>query len=386
MPAKAKYDLLLKGGELLDPGQRRSGRNDIAFAGGKVAAVGPGLRGGDAAQVIDISNRLVTPGLIDLHAHLYFGGFPIAVKPDEACLPAGVTTALDAGSSGGANFGAFHEYIIRPARTRLRALLHIGALGLAPLVVTGGELLDKRYIDVDRTADALKNNRGTVLGVKIRMHMNAMPREDDRDNLRKAREAADKGGGRLMVHVSGTPIPLPEILELLRPGDIVTHLYNGYERGVLDATGKVLSEVRRAAERGVVLDVGHAGVHLSIPVAQKAIQQGLLPTTISTDLHHNAQRHIYTMPELIAKFVAFGMPLEEAVAASTCRAAVAMGLQQEIGGLSVGMAGDAAVFDMVESAVTFVDATGNSLAGKHQLRPVLTVKDGQVAWRAEGGK
>lgn len=381
MPATLRYDLLLKGGELLDPGQRRSGRYDVAFTGGKVTAVTATLPAA-AAQVIDVANKLVTPGLIDIHAHFYLGGFSLSVNADEAFLPAGVTTAIDGGSAGWANYAGLQEYVLRTSRTRLRALLHIGALGLAVGPVKGGELKDKAYIDVDRTADALKNNKGRVLGVKIRMHVNAMPKEEARDNLRKAREAAEKGGGWLMAHVSGTPIPLPEVLEQMRRGDVVTHIYNGYEYGILDANGKVIPEVRRAAERGVVLDVGHAGVHLNIPVAQKAIQQGLTPTTISTDLWINPQLRIYTMPELIAKFVALGLSLEEAVAASTVRPAATMGMQQEIGGLSPGMAGDAAVFELVEGPVTFVDSAGNSVPGKLQLKPVLTVKDGQVAWQA----
>ena len=350
---------------------------------GRVSAVAERIEAETAAEVVDVAGRLVTPGLVDLHGHFYHGGNGSAVAADEACLPSGVTTGLDAGSAGFANYGAMRDYVFPAQRMRLLALLHIGAVGLAHSRAVGGELRDLRLIDVDATAGEIRANPGFLLGVKVRMERNAVSHWDAREALALARKAADDSNSLLMVHVSGTPIPLPEILDVLGEGDVMTHAFNPHTEGILDGRGALRPEVLAARERGVVIDVGHAGVHFGIEVARQAIAQGFPPSTISTDIHIPPPGRVtYRMHELIAHLHALGMPLEDAVEASTARPAAVLGLGDEIGSLAPGMAGDAAVFELVEGAVSWVDMSGGSAEGELRLDPALTVLGGEVAWRA----
>ena len=226
--APAVYDLLLKGGNLLDPGQGIvNHKRDVAFQGGQVAEVAENISPERAASVVDITGKVVTPGLIDLHGHFYHGGTGSAVHADQNCLSAGATTGVDAGSSGFLNLGAMRDYVFPAHRTRLLAFLHIGAVGLAANRVLGGGLQDLRIIDVDQTADAVKDNPGLLFGIKVRMELNAVAHWDAPEAMRRARAAADQSGGKLMVHVSGTPIPLPQILEFMGPGG---HCYPRLQR------------------------------------------------------------------------------------------------------------------------------------------------------------
>ena len=376
------YDLLLKGGTLLDPAQGIHDRRDLAFQDGRVAAVAERIDPSLASNVVDVSGKLVTLGLIDLHGHFYHGGGGSGVHADQNCLSAGVTTGIDAGSVGFLNYRAMKDYVFPAHRTRLLAFLHIGAVGLAVNRILGGGLQDLRVIDVDQTADAIKANPGFLFGVKVRMHLDAVAHWDAPQAMKLARAAADQAGGRLMVHVSGTPIPLPEVLEFLGAGDIATHAFNGNAEGILDRKGKLRSEVRAAAERGVVMDLGHAGVHCDVEVAKAALEQGLPPDTISTDIHLAPPgRKVYLMNDLVSKFHALGMTLEDTVAASTSRPARVLGLQDSLGSLAPGMAGDAAVFDLREGRFVWHDMAGHNVEGKSRLDTFMTVRDGRVVWR-----
>ena len=372
---------------MLDPGQNIHDRRDIAFRSGKVAAVAERIPSSQAKDVIDVSGKLVTPGLVDLHGHFYDGSCPSACRADEACLPAGVTTAVDAGTAGWANYPAMRDYVFPTQKTRLLAFLHIGAVGLTLSRVLGGDLQDLRVIDVDRTVDAIKANPRFLLGVKVRMHVDAVVHWEARNALNKAKDAAKKAGVRLMVHIAGTPIPLAEILSVLEPGDIATHIYNGEREGIIGPAGKVRSEVWEAARRGVVLDVAHGGGHLcDLEVAKGAIDQGLLPSTISTDMNTpRPGRRAYAMNDLISQFHAMGMSLEDAVAASTSQPAKAIGLESQLGSLAPGMAGDGAVFTLTEGKFTWPDLFGQAVDGKLRLDTFLTVRDGSVVWK-EGQK
>ena len=376
------YDLVLRGGTLLDPGQNIHDRRDIAFKDGRVAAVAERIDPAQAGQVVDVTGKLVTPGFIDLHGHFYHGGNPDAVNPDEPCLSAGVTTGIDAGTAGCANYLAMRDYVFPASKTRLLAFLHIGASGLLLNRALGGELHDIRLADADRTADTIKENPGFLIGVKVRMALDAVSYWEAHTALMRAREAADKAGVRLMVHVSRTPIPLPVILEVLGPGDIATHIFNGFPEGILDRNDAIRPEVKAAAQRGVVMDVAHAGVACDIEVARAAIRQGFSPTTISTDIHTPPpSRVVYRQNDLVSKFHALGMPLEDAVAASTSRSARALGLENEIGSLAPGMVGDVAVFDQRERRFVWQDMANHTVDGKLRLDTFLTMRDGVVVWR-----
>ncbi len=379
----AAYDLVLTGGNLLDPAQGiNNERRDVAFKDGKVAVVADSISPDQGSQSIDVSGKLITPGLIDLHGHFYHGASSTAVHADQTCLSSGTTTGVDAGSSGFLNYGAMRDYVFPAHRTRLLAFLHIGAVGLSANRVLGGALHDMRIIDVDETVKAIKANSGFVFGVKVRMHWDAVARWNAHQAMAKAREAATEAGVKLMVHVSGTPIPLPDVLEHLGPGDISTHAFNGNPEGILDGAGKIRPEVRAAVDRGVIMDVAHAGVHCDVEVAKAAMDQGVMPDTISTDVHiAPAGRTVYLMNDLVSKFHAMGMTLSDAVAASTSRPAQVLGLQDSIGSLGVGMEGDAAVWEQRQGRFVWHDSAGHNVDGALRLDTFATVMGGAVAWR-----
>ena len=380
--AAPDFDLLLHGGTLLDPAQNLHARRDVAFKDGTVAAVAERIDAARAASSMDVTGKLVTPGLIDLHGHFYHGGNPTAVNPDLLCLSAGCTTGVDAGSAGFLNYQAMRDYVFPAHRTRLLAFLHIGGVGLAANRLLGGGLHDMRIIDIEQTAEHIKQNPGFCFGVKVRMHTNAVAYWNAHEAMRAARAAADQTGSRLMVHVSGTPIPLPEVLEYLGPGDISTHAFNGHPENILDRNRKIRPEVRAAADRGVIMDVAHAGVHCDVAVSRAALEQGLPPHTISTDIHNPPpDRTVYQMNDLVSKFHAMGMPLAAAVGAATSAPAAALGLQDQIGSLAPGMAGDAAVFDLREGRFVWFDAAGQRQEGKVRLDTYAALRSGRVAWR-----
>ena len=382
MTTAPAYDLLLTGGTVLDPAQGINGRRDIAFKDGLVAKVAERIDAADAKDSVDVAGKLITPGLIDLHGHFYHGGNPTAVHPDEICLSSGTTTGIDAGSAGFLNYEAMRDYVFPAHHTRLLAFLHVSGVGLANNRLLGGGLHDMRMIDVDQTADAIKNNPGFCFGVKVRMHVNAVAYWDAHDAMKAARAVADQAGTRLMVHVSGTPIPLPDILEFLGPGDISTHAFNGNPENILDRNLKIRPEVREAADRGVIMDLAHAGVHCDVEVTQAALEQGLPPTTISTDIHNPPpDRTVYKMNDLVSKIHAMGMSLPDAIAASTSTPAKVLGLEGSIGSLAPGMSGDAAVFDMREGKFKWIDSAGHTQEGEVRLDTFLTVRAGQLGWR-----
>jgi dihydroorotase len=374
----APWDLLIRRGTLIDPAQSIVATRDIAFRNGKVAAVAETLAA-DGTEVIDASGALVTPGLIDIHTHVYHGLY-IGRHADQTSLANGVTTVVDAGSAGWMTLPGFRDYVIPTYRTRVYCFLHIGATGLAINRIMP-ELANINFAQVEEAARAVAENRALVLGIKVRIAHGGTGRDDQanaREALRRARQAADLAGVRLMVHVSDTPIPLPEILDHLREGDIATHVFNGNAEQVLGPDGRVRSEVQAARERGVVLDVGHASVHCDINVARRAIAEGLRPTTLSTDLHRPPPgRIVYNLRGLMSKFLALGMTLEDVVASVTSRAAAAIGKSAELGSLAPGMAGDAVVMDFEDGHFTYVDSAGHELKTSRRLRTRHVIREGR---------
>ncbi len=372
------WDLLIRGGTLIDPAQSIAAPRDVAFSRGTVAAVSETLAGA-ATEVIDATGALVTPGLIDIHAHVYHGLY-IGRHADQTSLVNGVTTVVDAGSAGWMTLPGLRDYVIPTYRTRVYAFLHIGATGLTINRITP-ELGDITFAQVEEAARAVTENRALVLGIKVRIAHGATGpgnQANAREALRRARQAADMAGVRLMVHVSDTPIPLPEILDHLREGDIATHIFNGNAEQVLGPDGRVRGEVRRARERGVVLDVGHASVHCDVNVARRAIGEGLLPTTLSTDLHTPPPgRIVYNLRGLMSKFLALGMTLEDVIASVTTRAAAAIGRSAELGSLAPGMAGDAVVLDLEDGRFTFVDGGGNEVKASRRFRTRHVIREGR---------
>jgi dihydroorotase len=372
------WDLLIRGGTLVDPAQSISAKRDVAFRSGKVAAVAEALTG-EATEVIDARGALVTPGLIDIHTHVYHG-LATGRHADQTSLANGVTTVVDAGSAGWMTLRGLRDYVIPTYRTRVYAFLHISATGLTINRVMP-ELAEIKFAQVEEAARTVAEHRTLVLGIKVRIAHGATGQDNKtnaREALRRARQAADLAGVPLMVHVSDTPIPLDEILDHLRQGDIATHIFNGNLEQVLDTGGRVRGAVRAAQERGVVLDIGHASIHCDVKVAQRAIGEGLLPTTLSTDLHTPPPgRIVYNLRAIMSKFLALGMSLEEVVASVTSRAAAAIGKSAELGSLTPGMAGDAVVMDLEDGPFTYVDGAGNEVKANRRFRTRHVIRDGR---------
>lgn len=336
----SRLGLLLKGGEVLDPGAGLAGALDVRLREGRVAEVGPALApGGD--RVDSVAGRLVVPGLIDLHAHCFIGAADFGPRTDEVMARTGVTTMVDGGSAGAALIEGMRRLVIERARTRILAFLHISAIGLAWMRI--GEVHHLAYADVD---------------------------------------AAEALGTRVMVHVTTPPVPLADLLALLRPGDIVTHFLHGRGDGILDARGQVKPEVRAARERGVVFDVGHGRRHVNFEVARAAFRQGFPPDTISSDLNTPATAGVAKdLPHTMAKFLNLGMPLAEVIRAVTATPAAVLGRAGELGTLRSGAAGDVTVLEHERGRFEFEDNDGQRMTGPERLVPVLTVKDGEVWWR-----
>lgn len=375
------YDLLLKGGDVVDPSQDMHQRCDVAFRDGRVAALAPDLSIEATREVIDVSGHVVTPGLIDIHGHFFYRGWPGAVDPDAACLPAGVTTAVDAGSTGWGNYPAFREYILQPSHTRLYAFVHLCATGLTSLTARIGELQNLAFAQTDQAIRCIAENPEHVLGVKVRIDHRATGEANALPALEMARQVADATRSQMMVHVSGTPLPLVRIFDFMQPGDVATHILNGHAHGILDGNGRIRPEVREARARGIILDVGHAGVHFDLNVGRAAVSQEFWPDTLSTDIHTPPpDRVVYDLLGVMSTFLALEMPLEAVISSVTDKAAAAIGANAGLGTLQVGSAGDAAVLERQEGDFAFVDAAGNQVQAGQRLTALLTVKAGQ-RWR-----
>jgi len=370
-----QYDLLLKGGKIIDKSQGISGKLDIAFAKGQIAAIKVGIPAEQSAQVIDVTGKLVTPGLIDIHAHVFTNCTNLGIAVDDICPRTGVTTLVDAGSAGWVTLPGFRKYIIEQSITRVLCLVHISTLGL---IYSGiGEMLNIDYANTEAAAQAVAENRDVAIGVKVRQGQSIVG-ENGFEPLRRAVKAAEISDTFVMVHIGSMPYTLPEALKLLRSGDIVTHCFHGRETGVLDENGKLLDEVRVARREGIIFDIGHGAGSFSFKTARVALDSDFPPDVISSDLHASSiNGPVFDMPTTLSKFLYLGMPLEDVIEKSTAAPAKVIG-REELGALKIGTTGDVAVFELVEGEFELRDAAGNTVTANQRLMPVLTIKDGRV--------
>ena len=371
-----KYDLLIRGGALIDPEQGLHDRRDIAVSGGRIAEVAPEIFEENAQTVIDASGKLVTPGLIDLHVHVWWGVAHLGIEPDPNCVARGVTTVFDAGSSGADTFPGFKKYVIDVSATRIRAFLHVSSQGQLSRDI--GELSDLRYADVGRAVRMCEAHRDDILGVKIRMSRNIVG-ENGKEGLKRAREVCEATGLPLMLHPNDSPVSMPEMLAEMRPGDILTHCFHRSDTGVLNSSGAVLPEVQKAVENGILLDVGHGAGSFAFDVAEAALAQGIRPGTISSDLHrYNLNGPVYDLATTLSKFLLLGLSLDEAIEKVTAAPARAMGMLGEIGTLKPGAAADLAIFDLKDGTFAFTDTKRQTRTGEQKLDPVSTVRAGRL--------
>ena len=370
------YDLLIKGGTVIDPSQGLNAMRDVAVSGHKVAAVDAGIPESQAADVLDATGLIVVPGLLDLHVHSFVGGSHYGVDPDVGQISKGVTTALDAGSAGADTFAAFRRYILERCDTRLFALLNISSMGMISDKI--GELEDLRWADVDAAVRVGRDNRDHILGIKVRLSR-MMTGDHDVDSLKRAVDAAEGLGRFVMVHIGNSETSLEELVQLLRPGDVVTHAYTGHPHGVLDAAGKVIPGILEAQRRGVVFDVGHGAGSFSFDVAEKALSQGFHPDNISSDLHvYNIEGPVFDQVSVLSKFMWLGMSIDDAVRLSTQTTAKTMGLGDGLGTLQVGAEADVALLRQEEGRFIFTDAMERSVTADKKLSHVKTIKAGRV--------
>jgi dihydroorotase len=384
-----KFDLLVRNANILDPSQDLSGKRDIGIRHGVIEAIDASIAPERALRVLDANNRLVTPGLIDLHAHTYAYGSAIGIPADELIAQQGTTTVVSAGDAGANNIAGFRRLSLPGSRTRQFAFVHIAVAGLAGFPVP--ELFNIDYAQVDVTARAVAENADFVIGVKVRMSENVIARHGV-EPLKRAVAACEKSGvpAKVMCHIGGVQSRelMSQILDLLRPGDVLTHCYSGAPNAAGEGTnivqgGRLLPAALAAKQRGVVFDVGHGGGSFDYTIAEAAIQQGCPPDTISSDIHVFSG-NTPGMPYLhwvMSKFLNMGFTLQQVVTMATANPARVIGRVPKLGTLQNGAPADLSIFDVVEGPVLFVDTRNNERNGKVYLDPWTTVLGGVVFGR-----
>ncbi len=382
--AQTQYDLLLRGGHLIDPKNRVSARRDVAIKSGKIAAVAENIPASQALKTVDVSRLYVTPGLLDIHVHVYAGtgmhgaySGDLSVYPDPFSYRTGVTTVVDAGSSGWRNFPDFKDRVIDRSRTRVLAMLNIVGHGMG-----GGKIeQDTSDMDARATADLAKRYPGLVVGIKTAHY--AAP---DWIAVERAVEAGTLADLPVMVDFGSF---LPErpfqdlVLKKLRPGDIYTHTYLSMVP-MLDEGGRVLPYLFEARKRGIIFDVGHGGGSFLFRQAVPAIRQDFIADSISTDLHVGSMNAgMKDMLNVMSKFLNMGLTLDDVIARSTWRPAEII-KRADLGHLTVGAAADVTVLRIERGGFGFVDVNGARLRGTRKLVAELTIHNGRVVWDLNG--
>ena len=373
------YDLLIKGGTLIDPAQNIHANKDVAFSNGVVAAVDDNLSNADALEVLDASGCLVTPGMIDLHVHVFYGVSHYGIEPDPTCLAKGATTVVDAGSAGADIFPGFRKYVIDVSETRILAQINISSQGMLTQEI--GEFEIPEYADVDKACAMIEKHRDVILGVKVRLTKHSIVSErSGMIPLHHAREAADAAGLPIMVHPQDAWCDsIDDILAVMGERDIVTHCFHGSRCGILDDDGKVRKSVHEAMERGVVFDVGHGAGSFSWDTVETAMGQGVAPQTISSDLHiYNVNGPVYDLANVVTKFLHLGMSLDDAIAKVTSVPAEVILMSDKIGTLAHGAWGDAIISELREGEFQLMDSRGEARTSRQNFVPITVVKGGRV--------
>lgn len=379
-----KYDLVIRGGEVLDPSQSLRARRDIGIRWGIIETVQETIAAERALKSIDASGKLVMPGLIDLHCHVYPYGSAIGIPADELVQFQATTTVVSAGDAGVNNLAALRRFIVAQTRARMYAFVHIANNGLSAF--PAAELYNIDVAQTEACAMALAENADFLLGVKVRMSENVIYKHG-LEPLKRGIQACEMCGwpAKMMVHIGGveTKELMSQILDLLRPGDVLTHAYSGAPNMSNVFTnivqeGRLLPAALAAKQRGVMFDVGHGGGSFDFTVAEVAIPGGCTPDTISSDIHvfSGNSPGIPFLPNVMSKFMTLGFSLEQVVAMATTAPAKIIDRAPKIGTLQVGAPGDVAIMELVEGPVSFVDTRNNKRDGKAYLKPVQTVING----------
>ncbi len=377
------YDLIIKGGRVIDPRNAINRILDVAIVEGKIQKVAEEIYAGNTDRVIDASGMLVVPGLIDVHTHVFVGeaktfagGFP-SVSPDDFSFRSGVTTMVDAGTSGWRSFERFKTTVIDRSDTRVLAFLNITGAGMV------GKPLEEDLQDmsIDSTMQTLTNYPDILVGVKIGHYQGQGWEPFER--AMAVSQAVDKP---LFLECHLPNLPLPEILERMNPGDIFTHIYGAVDDRdwLINSQGQVIEHVLKARDKGVYFDVGHGGGSFHYQLAVPAVSQQFYPDSFGTDLHrYSMNAGMKDITNIMSKFLNLGMPLEEVIAAATWKSAVMIG-REDLGHLSPGAIADIALLKLETGEFGFVDAAGYRISGDRRLTPELTLREGRVKWDLNG--
>jgi dihydroorotase len=379
-----EYDLLLQGGHLIDPKNRISGVRDVAIKDGKVAAVAPKLDPKRAVKAVDLAGLYVTPGLVDIHVHVFAGmgernsyAGDNSVYPDGFTFRAGVTTVADAGCAGWRNFEDFKSRIIARSRTRVLAFINIVGHGMR-----GGKYeQDLNDMEVQPTLDMALSHKDLIVGVK-----SAHYGGPEWDPYSRAVEVGKRANIPVMVDFgSGRVRTIAELFtRYFRPGDIFTHCYAGGSRGEVTPEGRINAAIFEAQKKGIIFDIGHGGGSFVFRTAVQAFKEGYYPDSISTDLHIGSMNAgMKDMANLMSKFLALGMKLDDVILRSTWNPAKEI-RHEELGNLSVGSPADVAVFRLEKGSFGFVDQAGARLKGSQRLTAEMTLRDGKIVWDLNG--
>ncbi len=378
------FDLLLKGGRVIDPASDIDAQLDVAFKDGKVAAVESDIAPSQATTVRDVSNHVVCPGLIDLHTHIYWGGTYLGVDPTAYALSSGCTTLIDAGSTGPGNFAGFREHIIKPAKPKIYAYLNISFAGIFAFSerVMIGECVDIRMLNAEDCLEVAEANRDLVIGIKVRVGLVAGG-SSGAAPLDLALEVAEETGLPVMCHLDYPPPSRLEVVNRLRRGDVLTHCFRPFPGAPARRDGSVYDEIIAARERGVQFDIGHGQGSFGFVTAQAMLDAGFLPDCISSDVHALSEKGpAFNLLVTMSKLMHLGMTLPEVIAAATKGPATAIG-KPELGSLAIGTPGDASVLSLQEGPVVFTDSRGITQQGDRQIGAAGVVLNGQW-WDSTG--
>jgi dihydroorotase len=376
------YDLILRQGRLLDPATGHDAVGDIAFANGRVAALG--RVDGTAARVRDVAGCIVIPGMIDFHAHVYWGGTSLGIDADALARRCGTTTWLDVGSAGPGNFAGFRKHVIEASETRILAYLHVSHAGIyafSPTVMVG-ESLDIRLMDAARCAEVALADPDAIRGVKVRIGANTSG-INGITPLHYAIEAAERASLPVMCHIDNPPPRYSDVLAALRPGDILTHCFRPFPNAPIHADGRVKEACWQARERGVLFDIGHGKGSFAFAVAEAMLAAGFPPDVISSDVHAlcidgPAYDNLVTM----SKFLNLGMGLAEIVRAVTATPAGLL-RRGDLADLAPGSTGDATVLRIADGSFRFVDVLGQTMTGRQRFELDSVVVAGAL-WHEAG--
>jgi dihydroorotase len=377
------YDLLLKNGRLIDPSQNLDSVMDVAFTDGHVAELGKNITG-TAAATRDVSGAIVTPGLIDLHTHVYWGGTSIGVDPDALALQSGCTTLVDAGTAGPANLAGMRRHIIEPATARVLVYINASFAGIFAFskAVMVGECTDIRLLNARECVRVAREHQDIVVGVKVRVGQTASG-SNGIAPMDIALEIAEELELPVMAHLDFPPPSRKQVIERLRPGDVLTHCFRPFPNAPVRGSGRIFDEVLAARERGVIFDIGHGMGSFGFTTAKAMLENHFLPDVISSDVHSlSIEGPAIDLSYTMSKFLCLGMSLNDVVSATTQAPARAI-RREDLGTLRPGGTGDATVLTLHEGAFDYTDALGETIKGDKQLRSAGMVRNGHW-WAAAG--